>query len=336
MYYNILPHDNINKLFAHNHHRKVLVSNQTSHTTRQRPANNHRWTGGLSSSGTRGSSMLMAISAALTSICRNYKDLPNHQAAFASQDPQAFSEAALGVLKNIVEQKAVFYVLIVLDDMLRVRIWTSSTCVLILLGHSCFLHTKFQPYIVMSNVLERSRGLARSISGGQKNGRGAGDEDMIPAKACFILCHLLNAGLAPNELAVKKEDVNFLKNELAANEVSSSTFDEYCKEVLSSKLDWTPRHKSAAFWEQNTHRFLEKDGFIIKELVNILGRSDASSRELAVAIHDVSELLGRSSATRSKVMETDAKELLMLHLLAEDEEVKTQALQCVQRLMLLG
>eukprot|EP00960_Hanusia_phi_P019223 567246-Hanusia_phi.AAC.2 len=50
------------------------------------------------------------------------------------------------------------------------------------------------------------------------------------------------------------QDVTLLRNELAANEVSSSTFDEYCKEVLSGKLDWTPRHKSTAFWEHNTHR----------------------------------------------------------------------------------
>jgi V-type H+-transporting ATPase subunit H len=56
-----------------------------------------------------------------------------------------------------------------------------------------------------------------------------------------------------------KNDIDALIDKVGQNVEQSSTFDQYCKELMSGELEWTPMHKSGNFWEKNVHKFLEKD-----------------------------------------------------------------------------
>lgn len=49
-------------------------------------------------------------------------------------------------------------------------------------------------------------------------------------------------------------------------------FDEYCTEVRSGRLHWSPVHKSEKFWRENTQRFNEKGFELIKLGFYLLGR----------------------------------------------------------------
>lgn len=49
-----------------------------------------------------------------------------------------------------------------------------------------------------------------------------------------------------------------------------SNFDDYSKEILSGELEWTPMHRSIAFWDKNVHKFLEKDMIVLKTLIEYI------------------------------------------------------------------
>ena len=51
---------------------------------------------------------------------------------------------------------------------------------------------------------------------------------------------------------------------------TKSNFDDYAKEVLSGELEWTPMHRSTAFWDKNVHKFLEKDMTVLKTLLDYI------------------------------------------------------------------
>lgn len=60
------------------------------------------------------------------------------------------------------------------------------------------------------------------------------------------------------------EDIDYLskKLDLLVNDVSS--FDEYAAEVASSRLNWSPVHRSDKFWRENAARLNENNFFLIK------------------------------------------------------------------------
>ena len=60
------------------------------------------------------------------------------------------------------------------------------------------------------------------------------------------------------------EDIEFLSERLHASVQDLSSFDEYCTEIRSGRLQWSPVHKSEKFWRENAQRFNEKNFELIK------------------------------------------------------------------------
>lgn len=61
-----------------------------------------------------------------------------------------------------------------------------------------------------------------------------------------------------------QEDIEFLSEKLHLSVQDLSSFDEYCTEVRSGRLQWSPVHKSEKFWRENAQRFNEKNFELIK------------------------------------------------------------------------
>jgi hypothetical protein len=61
-----------------------------------------------------------------------------------------------------------------------------------------------------------------------------------------------------------------LQTKLQTHVDGKGTWDEYRKELLSGQLDWTPAHRSKAFWSENVSKFSDNDFMVLKSLVVIL------------------------------------------------------------------
>jgi V-type H+-transporting ATPase subunit H len=129
-------------------------------------------------------------------------------------------------------------------------------------------------------------------------------------------------------------DLDLLITKIGQNVEQSSTFDQYCKELMSGELEWTPMHKSSNFWEKNVHRFLEKEQQILKLLVALIKPGErTSSKVLSVALHDLGEFVRYHPAGKANIVKMGAKLYIMQHLTSSDPDVSKEALSCVQKLM---
>lgn len=134
-------------------------------------------------------------------------------------------------------------------------------------------------------------------------------------------------------------DIDTLANKVAHNVEAMSTFDEYSKEVLSGELEWTPIHKSPAFWEKNVHKFVEKDMQILRVLIQLItpgaqvDGARVQDKVLAIALHDVGEFVRAHPAGKKYINSLEAKRHIMTHLTSSAPQVSKEALTCVQKLM---
>jgi len=129
-------------------------------------------------------------------------------------------------------------------------------------------------------------------------------------------------------------DLEVLITKIGQNVEQSSTFDQYCKELMSGDLEWTPMHKSTTFWEKNVHKFLEKDQQVLKLLVALIKPGErTSAKVLSVALHDIGEFVRFHPAGKTSVVKLGAKVYIMQHLTSSEPAVSKEALSCVQKLM---
>ncbi|KAJ3200019.1 H(+)-transporting V1 sector ATPase subunit H [Entophlyctis luteolus] len=129
------------------------------------------------------------------------------------------------------------------------------------------------------------------------------------------------------------DDLSYIKEELAKNINSLSTFDEYASEVRSGKLDWSPSHLSEQFWKQNAARLGEKDFEIVRILGRLLTSAGSSNLVLAVAAHDIGQYVKYVPAGKKFVQENGTKAQIMQLMTHENSDVRYQALLAVQKLM---
>jgi len=129
------------------------------------------------------------------------------------------------------------------------------------------------------------------------------------------------------------DDVEFLskKLDLLVNDVSS--FDEYAAEVASSRLNWSPVHRSDKFWRENAPRLNENNFFLIKHLVKLLKDTATSPAVLEIAAFDIGEYVRYYPRGKSVIEQFDGKSAVMALLTHNDANVKHQSLLCVQKLM---
>mmetsp|Transcript_45481 Transcript_45481/g.120983 ORF Transcript_45481/g.120983 Transcript_45481/m.120983 type:complete len:440 (-) Transcript_45481:27-1346(-) len=129
-------------------------------------------------------------------------------------------------------------------------------------------------------------------------------------------------------------DMNLLLERVSENVERRSNFDEYCKEVLSGELEWTPMHRSQAFWEKNAVKFEDKDAQVLKVLVEIIkpgGRNE--SKAVSIALHDIGEFVKAHPTGKAIITRLNAKPYIMQQLTSADPDVNKEALMCVQKLM---
>lgn len=112
-----------------------------------------------------------------------------------------------------------------------------------------------------------------------------------------------------------------------------SSFEKYKKEVLSGSLDWTPMHTSEIFWRENIDMFEEKDFQVLRVLLKVIEAS-REAKTLAVGCYDLGMFITIHPQGRHIVSDLRGKELVMRLMSHPDQEVRKQALLCVQKIML--
>ncbi|KAL3108542.1 hypothetical protein niasHT_015464 [Heterodera trifolii] len=128
------------------------------------------------------------------------------------------------------------------------------------------------------------------------------------------------------------DDIEFLSERLHASVQDLSSFDEYCAEVRSGRLQWSPVHKLEKFWRENAQRFNEKNFELIKILIKILETS-SDPLPLSVAAHDIGEYVRHYHRGKTIVEQYQGKQAVMKLLSAEDPNVRYHALLAIQKLM---
>ncbi|KAE9549010.1 hypothetical protein FO519_007783 [Halicephalobus sp. NKZ332] len=129
-----------------------------------------------------------------------------------------------------------------------------------------------------------------------------------------------------------QEDIEFLSEKLHLSVQDLSSFDEYCTEVRSGRLQWSPVHKSEKFWRENAQRFNEKNFELIKILIRLLDNT-SDPLVLCVAAHDIGEYVRHYPRGKSIIEQFQGKQAVMRLLSADDPNVRYHALLAVQKLM---
>ncbi|KDQ13172.1 hypothetical protein BOTBODRAFT_33784 [Botryobasidium botryosum FD-172 SS1] len=128
------------------------------------------------------------------------------------------------------------------------------------------------------------------------------------------------------------EDIAFLKDELAKNFESLTTYDEYTSELSSGHLSWTPVHESEMFWKENALRLNDREFEQLKILVELLNDS-TDPLVLAVAAHDLGQYVKYCDRGKQVVTDLGAKARVMELMTHDNPDVRYHALISVQRLI---
>ncbi|KAJ3815679.1 armadillo-type protein [Lentinula lateritia] len=128
------------------------------------------------------------------------------------------------------------------------------------------------------------------------------------------------------------EDVQYLRDELAANFQSLTTYDEYTSELASGHLSWSPVHESDDFWKENATKLNEKDYRQLKTLLQLLNDSQ-DPIVLAVAVHDIGQYVKHYERGKKIINDLGAKRRVMELMSHSDSDVRYRALMSVQQLV---
>lgn len=127
-------------------------------------------------------------------------------------------------------------------------------------------------------------------------------------------------------------DVEYLTDKLQNSVQDLSSFDEYATELRSTRLEWSPVHKSAKFWRENAHRLNEKNYELLRILVHLLETSK-DVIILSVACFDIGEYVRHYPRGKHVLEQLGGKQIVMQLLGHEDPNVRYEALLAVQKLM---
>lgn len=112
---------------------------------------------------------------------------------------------------------------------------------------------------------------------------------------------------------------------------SQTTFDEYAAELSTGKLRWSPPHRDANFWHENSRRILDDDGGALpRVLAEIIGKSwDDEKQVLAIACNDVGWLVKEAPEKRQGLEKLGIKARVMALMTDKDENVRWESLRAV-------
>lgn len=179
------------------------------------------------------------------------------------------------------------------------------------------------------------------------NTRGGGANTGVSQYArqgSVLVAEMVGVGMLKTLLALKRrkfgdEDIPLLLLSLTSTLDESmeliTSFSEYRGEVLSGALDWTPVHTSSKFWQEH-HLLMEASNY---EVLQALGRiilESKDERTLAVACHDLGELVRYHPTGRSLLslpVMSGVKERVIRLMFDHNQEVSKEALLCTQKIM---
>jgi len=130
-----------------------------------------------------------------------------------------------------------------------------------------------------------------------------------------------------------EKDLEELNTQLSEGVDLLSSWNRYFNEVQSRKLDWSPSHKSDRFWTENFLRFEENDNHCLQILLEILSLSK-DKKVLAIACFDIGQFTRFHPRGKQIVQTLDIKVPLMKLLAHPDDEVRKEALNALQKLMI--
>eukprot|EP00357_Protocruzia_adherens_P012443 CAMPEP_0115038154 /NCGR_PEP_ID=MMETSP0216-20121206/43237_1 /TAXON_ID=223996 /ORGANISM="Protocruzia adherens, Strain Boccale" /LENGTH=442 /DNA_ID=CAMNT_0002418495 /DNA_START=29 /DNA_END=1356 /DNA_ORIENTATION=+ len=110
-----------------------------------------------------------------------------------------------------------------------------------------------------------------------------------------------------------------------------SSFDRYIKELNSTYLDWGPTH-TEKFWKEYVLFFEKNDFELLRRLVALLHSTDERTR--AVTCFDIGEFARYHHFGKQVLEKMGAKVRVMELMQSESEQVKEQALVCIQKIMI--
>jgi len=113
-----------------------------------------------------------------------------------------------------------------------------------------------------------------------------------------------------------------------------TSYDVYRNEVLSTKLEWSPTHKSQKFWTENCFRFEEADNLLLRTLRDILACVETDPSVLIIACWDIGEFVRFHPRGRRIVDNLDIKTPIMQLLTRKEENLESAALLTLQKLLL--
>lgn len=135
--------------------------------------------------------------------------------------------------------------------------------------------------------------------------------------------------------AEELEDVTELKERLTRTIQTMSNFDEYLAELRSGELEWSPYHKSALFWKNNSSKLEENDNECLKLLFRILNHSK-NANTLLVCLNDIQNYLSCRPNSNKTLFDLGLKNTLVFLLEFPSDEVKYQALITLQKFLCTG
>ena len=125
---------------------------------------------------------------------------PMHtQAAFCEEDEDCFTSSTMVVLKKVLKERPIYYILTVLDELFKEnprlpRIFKET------------VGTNLDPFIVIPDLVTREW-----VAEGRKF------RDVLPARACYVLSHFLAAGLLPGSDAMQVKEEKAQREARACN-----------------------------------------------------------------------------------------------------------------------
>lgn len=128
-----------------------------------------------------------------------------------------------------------------------------------------------------------------------------------------------------------EEAVKGLHEILLKNYRDLSTFERWTSEVQSRALRWGIVH-TEKFWRENC-KFVEQNDFkLLKQLIQLLHSDDKTV--IAIALYDLGEFTRFYPNGRLVVSHLGGKDRAMELLSSDDEEIQTNALQCISKIMI--
>ena len=127
------------------------------------------------------------------------------------------------------------------------------------------------------------------------------------------------------------EDLKNLVEILDEYRSAQTTFDEYAAEIEAGKLRWSPPHRDATFWRENSRKIVDNEGGALpKKLAEIIGKDWADDKQvLAICCNDVGWLVKEAPEKRVQLEKLGIKGRVMELMQDKDEAVRWESLRAV-------